>query len=205
MKAIRLLALCIFAQVLRTGASELRLVAIQPLGSVKAVDITRVKDGIAARYSVKVEVLPPEPLPAVAWYEPRQRYKADDILDAMAASRPRFDKIVLLTSRDISVTKDEGRDEGKDWGILGLGQLGGRVCVVSTFRLRAGKAGETLFAARLVKVVNHELGHTFGLDHCEAAGCLMQDARGKIATVDGEKGAPCTACSRKLPLLQPPP
>ncbi len=201
MKAIRLLALCIFAQGLRTGAAELPQVAIQPLGSVKAADIARVTDGIVARYAVKVEVLPSEPLPVGAWYEPRERYKADGILDATATRQPRFDKIVMLTSRDISVTNDAG----KDWGILGLGQLGGRVCVVSTFRLRAGKADDKLFAARLVKVVNHELGHTFGLGHCETPGCLMQDAHGKIATVDGEKGAPCAACSASLPLLHPPP
>ncbi|MES2659962.1 MAG: hypothetical protein V4689_15180 [Verrucomicrobiota bacterium] len=74
--------------------------------------------------------------------------------------------------------------------------------MVSTFRLRAGKAGEKLFQARLVKVVNHELGHTFGLDHCPSAGCFMQAAGGKIATVDGASGKPCDACAARLPLVK---
>jgi len=208
MKAIRLMALLLFAQVLCTGVAEvpqsprlaqLPLVAIQPLGPVKASEISRVKEGITARYAVTVEVLPPRPLPETAWYEPRQRYKADDVIDAMVSLEPRFNKIVMLTSRDISVTNDEG----KDWGIMGLGQLGGRLCLVSTFRLRKGEAGEKRFPARLIKVVNHELGHTFGLDHCEAPGCLMQDARGKIATMDAENGAPCANCSARLPLHPP--
>ncbi len=93
--------------------------------------------------------------------------------------------------------------DGSDWGILGSGQLGGRACVVSIFRLGRGKVGKTLFEARLGKVANHELGHNFGLDHCPNAGCLMQDKRGKLATVDEESGKPCGKCGKLLPLKEP--
>jgi archaemetzincin len=110
----------------------------------------------------------------------------------------RFTKVIGLTVRDISTTKDDI----EDWGIFGLGGLGGRACVVSTFRLRAGKATDPVFQTRLVKVVNHELGHTFGLDHCPVTGCFMQDAGGRIATVDGESGKPCAACAARLPLAK---
>jgi archaemetzincin len=73
---------------------------------------------------------------------------------------------------------------------------------VSIFRLQAGKATVPVFQARLVKVVNHELGHTFGLEHCPVAGCFMQDAGGKIATVDGGSGMSCPACGARLPLVK---
>jgi len=56
--------------------------------------------------------------------------------------------------------------------------------------------------ARLVKVVNHELGHTFGVGHCPAAGCLMQDKRGKVSSVDAESGKPCADCAARLPLAK---
>jgi archaemetzincin len=172
-------------------------VAIQPLGPVKAEEIGRVKAGILALYAVDVEVLAEKPLPKSAWYAPRGRYKADKLLESLAADTPaRFAKVVGVTTRDISTAKGEI----EDWGIFGLGTLGGRSCVVSTFRLRAGKAGDEVFRNRLVKIVNHELGHTFGLDHCPAAGCFMQDAGGKIATVDGESGQPCKDCAARLPL-----
>lgn len=174
-------------------------VAIQPLGPVKPEDIARVQAGIRALYAVNVEVLPEKPMPKSAYYPPRDRYKAERLLDALAVDPDkRFTKIIGLTTRDISTSKDDI----EDWGIFGLGELGGRSCVVSTFRLRAGKATEPVFQARLVKVVNHELGHTFGLDHCPAAGCLMQDAGGKIATVDGESGKPCAGCAARLPLAK---
>jgi archaemetzincin len=174
-------------------------VAVQPLGPVKKEDLAAVEAGIVALYGVRVEVLPAASMPESAYYPPRKRYKADKLLDAVEKdAAPDFTKIIGLTARDISTSKDEI----EDWGIFGLGNLSGRACVVSTFRLRAGKASEEVFHARLVKVVNHELGHTFGLDHCPTAGCLMQGAGGKIATVDGESGKPCPQCAARLPLVK---
>ena len=180
-------------------ADPVPTIAIQPLGHVKMEDIARVQAGISALYAVKVEVLPAHPLPIAAYYRPRDRYKADKLLDSLGLGlHERFTKIVGLTARDISTRKEEF----EDWGIFGLGQLGGRACVISTFRLRAGKATDSVFQARLVKVINHEIGHTFGLDHCPVVGCLMQDAGGKIATVDGESGKPCAECAIKLPTVK---
>ena len=189
---VLMLAACAMADALPT-------VAIQPLGPVKQEDIDRVNTGIRALYAVNVEVLPAKPMPKSAYYPPRGRYKAEGLLNALELDLDkRFTKIIGLTTRDISTSKDEI----EDWGIIGLGELGGRSCVVSTFRLRAGKATMPVFQARLVKVVNHELGHTFGLDHCPAAGCFMQDAGGKIATVDGESGKPCSGCAARLPVAK---
>ena len=138
-------------------------------------------------------------MPQTAYYPPRERYKAAKLLDSLELGiEKRFTKFVGVTARDISTSKDDI----DDWGIFGLGRMGGRSCVVSTYRLRAGTPTEPVFQARLVKVVNHELGHTFGLDHCPAVGCLMQDAGGKIATVDGESGIPCAACAARLPVVK---
>ncbi len=180
-------------------AEPIATVAIQPLGLVKKEDIARVEAGIRALYTVNIEILPEKPMPKAAYYPPRDRYKAEDILDILALEpQARFNKILALTGRDISVTTDEG----KDWGVMGIGQLGGKVCIVSTFRLRFGKPSEAVYYSRLTKVANHELGHTFGVDHCTVAGCLMQDKHGKIATVDSESGKPCAVCAAKLPLVK---
>lgn len=199
MRACFLCCLGLLASIVAALAEKRPAVAIQPLGPVKVGDITRVKAGILALYAVDLEVLAEKPLPKSAWYAPRERYKADKLLEALEKETPaNFTKVIGLTTRDISTSKGEIAD----WGIFGLGQLGGRSCVVSTFRLRAGKASDPVFQSRLVKVVNHELGHTFGLDHCPNAGCFMQDAGGKIATIDGESGKPCKDCAARLPLAQ---
>lgn len=177
-------------------------IAIQPLGKVPAADIASVKAGIESLYAVSVEILPEKPLPKTAYYAPRQRYRADKLVDFLTAETPdRFDKVVGITTQDISTTKGAVAD----WGLFGLAELGERACVVSTFRLRAGKATDSLLQIRLVKVVNHELGHTFGLEHCPTTGCMMQEGGGKIATVDGETGVPCAACIRQMSALRSPP
>lgn len=87
--------------------------------------------------------------------------------------------------------------EHEDWGIFGLGELAGRVCVVSTFRLGARGADETKLRERLRKVAIHEVGHVMGLPHCTHKHCVMRDAEGSIATVDAETGAFCQECERE--------
>ncbi len=198
MAEMKFIALQIFG-LLISMADALPVVAVQPLGRVNPKDLAHVEAGIRSLYAVDVEVLPEMPLPKTAYYPPRERYKADKLLDSLdLVVDKRFAKVIGLTTRDISTSKDDI----DDWGVFGLGRLGGRSCVVSTFRLRAGKPSDPVFQARLMKLVNHELGHTFGLDHCPAVGCLMQDAGGKIATVDGESGKPCDACAARLPLVK---
>ncbi|MEY4484976.1 MAG: hypothetical protein RL693_2428, partial [Verrucomicrobiota bacterium] len=122
-------------------AEPLPSIAIQPLGKVSAGDIASVKAGIEALFAVTVEVLPEKSLPKTAYYAPRQRYRADKLLDFLTAETPdRFDKVVGIATQDISATKGAIAD----WGLFGLAELGERACVVSTFRLRAGKASEPL-------------------------------------------------------------
>lgn len=169
------------------------VVAVQPLGEVGAARLAAVKRALEMAYAVPVALLPAKPLPPEAWYAPRKRYRADLLLDHLSAHSPAGHRIVIgLTAKDISVTKDQH----EDWGIFGLGQLDGRVCVVSTFRLGARGAAEAKLVERLRKVAIHEAGHVMGLEHCSAPGCVMADAEGTIATVDAESGAFCQSCSR---------
>jgi archaemetzincin len=171
------------------------VVALQPLGEINDTTIETVKNGIVAVYRVEVVVLTVKELPESAYYEPRRRYRADILLDYLnKETDKRFTKVLGLTNRDISATKGEHYD----WGIFGYGTLGGRPCIVSTHRLRRGNASRALFMNRLIKVVNHELGHTFGLDHCPVEGCLMQDGKGTIRTVDSESGDFCPRCRERL-------
>ena len=197
-----LYALCFFLQPFVSDAAEVvanakPVIALQPLGDCSANDIEQAKMGILALYDCEVKVAPMVALPQKAFYEPRARYRADTLLDFLAVDvKLGFDcvKIVGITQKDISFTKGEVYD----WGIFWLGSLDGKTCVISTFRLGAGKVDEALKMQRLIKVINHEIGYTFGLEHCPAKGCLMQDAKGMIKTVDGENGSFCESCHQRL-------
>lgn len=167
----------------------------QPLGSlpVRQKVVDEVVSAIEASYKVEVVVLPTRPLPDTAYYKPRRRYRAEKLLDTFEGTMPSGeDKIVVLTEVDISTTKGEYAD----WGLFGLGNMPGQACVVSTWRLRS-KASQRRFRERLGKVVVHELGHTLGLAHCPTQGCLMEDAKGRVSTVDGETGF-CESCRENL-------
>ena len=167
-------------------------VVLQPLGPFDSSLVDAAVAGIVQLCErCSVVVAPTVPLPQSAYYPPRKRYRAEKLLawlDSTAADGA--DRVVGLTRRDISTTKDTF----PDWGIFGLGWMPGRACVVSTFRLGRTKVSREQFVRRFVDVVKHELGHTFGLAHCATVGCLMEDAKGTIATVDRSTGKLCAQC-----------
>ncbi len=168
-------------------------VCVQPLGTLPPAHIELVREAIESTYGVETHVLTATPLPAHAWYAPRKRHRADVILDFLADRKPSdCDKVVALTTKDISVTKGEH----KDWGILGLGSLDRGVCVVSSFRVRR-KLADTPPEERHARVAIHELGHAMGLGHCPNADCFMRDAGGTVETLDDEHQL-CGRCRREL-------
>lgn len=163
---------------------------IQPLGKHDASMLEAIVRGVRYVYGFDVQTLPAQKMPEAAWYPPRKRYRADEILDWLREQRLpntscRF--IVGFTSHDISTTKAPQ----EDWGVLGLGELGGVVAVVSSFRTHKRLTKPHTALRRTVKVVNHEIGHVMGLPHNTGAGCLMNDAEGTVDTVDEESGLLC--------------
>lgn len=165
-----------------SDAAEKRIY-LQPLGDgVADGQIAFVRDSLRAFFKVEVRLLDRVALPSEAYYPARRRHRAEKLLDFLAPRLPGDGHRILgITSGDISTTKEEY----EDWGILGLATIDGRACVISSFRCRRDvtPAGATI---RLGKVSVHEIGHTFGLEHCPNRGCLMEDAQGKVATSDRE-------------------
>jgi len=178
-------------------------IAVLPLGRVDSLIVEQVKEGIEKFFPVRVSVMTPVSLPPAAYYKPNARYRAEKLLDFLDSIIVHTDsgyvKIIGITEVDISTTKGDVYD----WGIFGLGSMPGLACVVSTFRLGRGKVDQEKFLVRLVKVTNHELGHTFGLDHCPTPQCLMEDAMGTIKTVDNETGELCPDCRTRLDAALP--
>ena len=168
-------------------------IAIQPLGKVSPDVVAAIEQNLKALYRVEVEVLPQRELPASAYYKPRARYRAEKLLDWLEKETPaRITKVIGITSSDISTTKGEVFD----WGIFGLGQINGRPCIVSTFRL-GRDVPRAKMLLRTGDVAGHEAGHTFGLQHCISPHCMMNDAEGKIQSVDESTRHLCPEC-RKL-------
>jgi archaemetzincin len=164
-------------------------VVMQPLmPAPNDADLEAARRAIVAFFDVEVAMLAAEPLPASAYYAPRKRHRAEKLLLHLAAKLTDEErattKIVGVTSLDISTTKGDVFD----WGIMGLGDIDGPACVVSRHRCAKTARSAAHARERLMKVVVHELGHTFGSPHCDVVGCLMNDANGGVKPVDDETG-----------------
>ena len=182
-------------------------IGIQPYGEIKRSEIDSVKSAIETMYKREVVILSAVDLPQMAYTEIRYpRYRADSLLHWTAAHKPDSIAIVVgLTNQDISITKyKEGTHEikepawmYKDFGIFGLGQVGGSACVISSNRLHKGVSDKTFFI-RLNRIVCHEVGHVLGLHHCPAQSCLMNDANESIKTIDKSTGVLCDKCAKAI-------
>jgi len=164
---------------------------VQPLGPMANAELELVERALAGTFDFHIERLPVEAMPAEAYYLPRKRYRAEIVTAALTRQTPA--RIVGVTALDISTTKGEHAD----WGILGLGDIGGRACVVSSFRCKKRAANAVAASIRLAKVAVHEVGHTLGLQHCPNVGCLMEDANGSVLTLDHETEL-CPSCRDRL-------
>jgi archaemetzincin len=174
------------------GAQSTTLV-IQPLGKAGAL-LAPVAAALSTFYDVAITVSPGIALPRRAYYPPRGRYRAEILLEVLAEIAPAGSQRVLgLTSADISTSNPPH----EDWGILGLASVGGQTCVLSSFRCRRRAKSSTHAVERLAKTAVHELGHTFGLQHCPNRGCIMEDGGGSVLTTDRETDL-CAYCRSKL-------
>lgn len=100
-----------------------------------------------------------------------------------------FLKIIGVISEDIY-------DEGYNF-LFGLAELNGKYAIVSLYRLF--DKDKNLYLDRAIKESIHELGHTFGLNHCNNKSCVMSFSF-LINDVDKKEKYFCKLCETKLRL-----
>jgi len=129
--------------------------------------------------------------------------------DAFLANRGQYDARRLLLElnehsasaavRLVGITESDLCNVILDF-VFGEAQLDGNVAICSAYRLsEKGEAEgrEEATARRLMKVVLHELGHVFGLSHCEDEDCAMHEAK-SLADIDRRSTRYCSSCIEAL-------
>lgn len=178
-------------------------VILIPLRSFPDDLLDAVEQALQSELDVEVERHAAVELPKQAYYPPRKRYRAEKLLDFLAQYEQGPDtKVLGLTEVDISTTSDPY----PDWGIFGLGSSPGTTAVVSSYRLKRKPRDREHVRSRVATVAVHEVGHTFGLPHCDeqAVECVMLDAEGGIENTDTSSGTFGPKCRALLDLLAPP-
>jgi len=145
-----------------------RVFVLQPFTDIPPLQITSVYE-MLKKINPKISIRKSISLPESAFYSPRNRYRANSIINYLNRFGSTDTVVIGLTSKDISITKGDI----KNWGIMGLGLEPGNACIVSTYRL-----SKTNLISQLNKLALHELGHTQGLPHCNKNYCFMRDAEG---------------------------
>jgi archaemetzincin len=124
----------------------------------------------------------------------RNQYHSTDILEHLLKHMPQdTGRILAVTDLDLYIPILTF--------VFGEAQLRGRAAVVSCHRLRNEFYGlpqnNTLLLERLVKEAIHELGHTFGLVHCENPMCVMH-ASTYVEEIDLKDYHFCPDCNALL-------
>lgn len=90
--------------------------------------------------------------------------------------------------------------------VFGEAELNGAVAVISTHRLDNRRYGlppdPVRFSERVTKEALHELGHTFGLVHCQSQECVMRSSS-SVEDIDLKGALFCEECRVEAGLPTP--
>ena len=164
-------------------------VAIVPIGSFGLELIEAISAEIERVFGFQSEVMPLLQDLSFAYDPSRKQFHSTPILEKLADRiPPELTKALAIVTVDLFIPILTH--------VYGEAQLGGKACMVSTFRLNDGHPNVNLpaqYLGRIVKEAIHELGHTFKLRHCNDHSCLMHYCRNE-RDVDRKSDKLCRYC-----------
>src|SRR5919202_1517700 len=132
----------------------------------------------------------------------RNQWKSSDILEWLSDNYEKlYSKETRRTTTKILAICDFDAYSDKLNFVFGEAHLDGRICAIYLPRLRQEfyglKPDKSLFYQRLVKEAVHELGHAFGLVHCENIKCVMHFSN-SLSDTDIKTSHLCNVCRGHL-------
>lgn len=134
-----------------------------------------------------ISIAPKIEIPSRAYNAFREQYDARELLKQVM--KHGNGHALGVTNKDLY--------EGSLNFIFGMAHIESKAAIISFYRLHEGVdvAG---FYERAVKEAMHELGHVFGLTHCDNTQCVMHFSN-SLSETDEKSKLYCEKCMQKLP------
>ena len=169
-------------------------IMIKPIGVVDNYIIEELNSRLSFIFGSPTEISPEPDILNLAYNPERDQYDASILLKLIKACSTVQDEKKLLVV-DVDLYAQELNY------VFGVADAISGVAIISLFRLRQEYYGlppdNDLFLDRTMKEAIHELGHTFGLEHCANIKCVMHFSS-SLADTDWKQSAFCSQCQPKL-------
>jgi len=168
-------------------------IEIVPMGNVSKESLLATLRSVEDGLNISVRISNPITDISSAYNEQRKQYNADSLLELLCKKRN------VTALRTIGLLNVDIYSDGFNY-VFGIASKNEKSTVLSLVRFTGKfwglKEDTLLFQKRTRKLVLHELGHTFGLPHCDK-GCVMVFAN-SLAELDASSEDFCPACIQKL-------
>jgi archaemetzincin len=167
---------------------------LKPLGKIDNKVLDVLKQSLGRIFGDIIEMPLEEEIPSHILNKARNQYDASLLLNLLKTYQlPEKSKILGIVDVDIFIPELNF--------VFGIADFNGSAAVISLARLRQEFYGlppdEILFLERAIKEANHELGHAFGLEHCNNSKCVMHFSN-SLQDTDIKQDAFCQNCKPKL-------
>ena len=170
------------------------VIALAPVGETSLAMLSRIRPAVEETFGCEIAIAPAVPLPASAWSAERKQYSSTAILDSLErVKRPGWERLLGIADVDLYVPRLNF--------VFGEGDPRRGVAVFSLARLRGS---DELFQKRATTEAIHEIGHTYGLSHCDDPHCVMWFSN-TLSETDRKGTRLCPRHAKELTDSRPPP
>jgi archaemetzincin len=136
-------------------------------------------------FGFKIQINAEVEIPQEAYDPSRKQYECGHFLSVVR--KYPGDKVLGVTEMDLY--------SGNLNFQFGQAEMSGKAAVISLARLKGEKE---IYHKRVLKEAVHELGHTFGIDHCEDSETCVMRFSNCLAETDMKEEAFCGDCNKLL-------
>jgi archaemetzincin len=166
---------------------------IQPIGEINTSVLEYLRLKLEDTFGCPITIAQKVSIPPHAYRQSRKQYVATDFIVLLNSLKNNDDKVLGVVDIDLFAP-------GLNF-VLGQADMDSGTSIISLYRLKQELYGlppdEELFLERMVKEAIHELGHTFGLEHCPDKNCVMHFSN-TLADTDWKQSSFCNMCHPKL-------